>query len=80
MARSSIGQDTSLSRMKAGFDSPSGYKIFTNMSNKYNENWKESWNPEDWQGRSKTQVGYSSIVLGITITVFLVYGLTLLFS
>ena len=25
MARSSIGQDTSLSRMKAGFDSPSGY-------------------------------------------------------
>ncbi len=26
MARSSIGQDTSLSRMKAGFDSPSGYK------------------------------------------------------
>ena len=25
-ARSSIGQDTSLSRMKAGFDSPSGYK------------------------------------------------------
>ena len=27
MARSSIGQDTSLSRMRAGFDSPSGYKF-----------------------------------------------------
>ena len=34
MARSSIGQDTSLSRTRAGFDSPSGYKN-TNMKKYY---------------------------------------------
>jgi hypothetical protein len=50
------------------------------MSNKYSENWKESWNPEDWQGRSKKQVEYSSILIGVGITVFFVYGLTLFFS
>jgi hypothetical protein len=48
----------------------------TNMKNKYSENWKDSWDPEDWQGRSKKQVDYFHLIVGISLTVMVLYLLT----
>jgi hypothetical protein len=50
------------------------------MANKYSDNWKDSWNPEDWQGRSKKQVEYSSKIIGIGISIFIVYILFSIFQ
>ena len=63
--------------MKAGFDSPSGYKFNevknTNMANKYSENWKESWNEEEWQGRSQNKIqGAYKIAFVSLIVIFVV--------
>ena len=46
------------------------------MKNKYSENWKDSWDPEDWQGRTKKQVDYFHLIVGISLTVMIVYLLT----
>jgi len=43
------------------------------MKNKYSDNWKDSWNPEDWQGRSKLKVEYSDLIVGITLTIFSIF-------
>jgi hypothetical protein len=43
------------------------------MKNKYSENWKDSWDPEEWQGRSKKQVDYFHLIVGISLTVMIVY-------
>jgi hypothetical protein len=41
------------------------------MANKYSGNWKDSWNPEDWQGRKKEQVEYNHLMVGVSLTIFL---------
>lgn len=46
------------------------------MKNKYSENWKDSWDPEDWQGRSKKQVNYISLVGGISLGIMVLFLLT----
>jgi hypothetical protein len=49
------------------------------MKNKLSDNWKESWNPEDWQGRSKNQIigGYKImfICLIAIVVVSLLYAI-----
>jgi hypothetical protein len=49
------------------------------MANKYSDNWKNSWNPEDWQGRSKLKVEYSQLVVGICLTIFILYIISQIF-
>jgi hypothetical protein len=49
------------------------------MANKYSDNWKNSWNPEDWQGRTKLKVEYSHLIVGISLTIFVLYLLSRIF-
>jgi hypothetical protein len=48
----------------------------TNMKKKYSENRKDSWNPEDWQGRSEKQISYISIVVGISLGIMVLFLIT----
>jgi hypothetical protein len=41
------------------------------MSKKYSDKRKESWNPEDWQGRKKEQVEFNYLMVGVSLTIFL---------
>jgi len=45
------------------------------MTNKYNENWKDSWNPEDWQGRSKHKIQGSYKIAFVSLVVICVVSL-----
>lgn len=42
------------------------------MKNKYSENWKDSWNPEEWQGRTRFQVSENYKIGFIALTGILV--------
>jgi len=46
------------------------------MKKKYSENRKDSWNPEDWQGRSEKQISYISIVVGISLGIMVLFLIT----
>jgi hypothetical protein len=46
------------------------------MKNKYSKNWKDSWDPEDWQGRSEKQIRYISIVVGISLSIMILFLVT----
>jgi hypothetical protein len=45
------------------------------MKNKYSENCKESWNPEDWQGRSKHKIQGGYKIAFISMVVIFVVSL-----
>jgi len=43
------------------------------MANKYSENWRESWNEEEWQGRSQNKIqGAYKIAFVSLIVIFVV--------
>ena len=43
------------------------------MANKYSENWKDSWNEEEWQGRSQNKIqGAYKIAFVSLIVIFVV--------
>lgn len=46
------------------------------MRNKYSDNWKESWNPEDWQGRSKNKIQRGYKIAFISMVVIFVVSLS----
>lgn len=46
------------------------------MKNKYSKKWKDSWDPEDWQGRSEKQISYISIVVGISLSIMILFLVT----
>jgi hypothetical protein len=45
------------------------------MANKYSGNWKDSWNPEDWQGRSKHKIQGSYKIASFSLLVIFVVSL-----
>jgi hypothetical protein len=49
------------------------------MAKKNSDKWNESWNEEDWQGRTKKQVDYFHLVIGICLSIFIIFSLTLIF-
>lgn len=45
------------------------------MRNKFSDNWGESWNPEDWQGRSKHKIQEGYKIAFISLVVIFVVSL-----
>jgi hypothetical protein len=45
------------------------------MKDKYSDNWKDTWNPDEWQGRSRKQINYSEMVVNGVLTLALIGSL-----
>lgn len=45
------------------------------MKNKYSDNWKDSWDSDEYQGRSKKQVQYSEMVVNGVLTLAVIGAL-----
>lgn len=48
------------------------------MKNKYSDNWKDSWDSDEYQGRSKKQVQYSEMVVNMILTLAVIGALVTL--
>jgi hypothetical protein len=45
------------------------------MKDKYSDNWKDSWDSDEYQGRSKKQVQYSEMVVNMVLTLAVIGAL-----